>query len=797
MRKYNFKSDFQITINPTDKDGNIVNPKWDWEYVLMNGNKTYTCSQIDGVLHSCRMVDGQIVCSIDNHGFAPGIIKGKFINYIPNIEFNDGNEKIVTPKDPDIELVCGKGDELYYTIDMIMPYAIVDAWQMAVDSGYKGTKSEFVEALANINSYLVEDALSLSSVNPVQNKVVTEELGKKADKDRVYPKEAIDDIVGTKAQVIYAHVSFMDDGYCTSFDKDAILNEIQEEGNIVVWVINNSYIPVYVDADENPFGVYYDQKDLSVSCYTLKEQSLITVDKVRLQTLLEIANSIEADSDSIATSNAVYQHVLAASSDLSASLQRKIDNGDSALKKAIDGKADASALSGYLPLTGGTMGGDIYTGKSGKIYLKNSTGSYLYTLDYNSMSTIYNNVSDLMKSMSEKQDISKLAKINGKSLNNGGKNIEIDTSVTFEDVSNALGYIPADRDSFEDVCRNQNDEDWKAKSIFVDRLMLRGDDIDGDLRFDAWTNEFYMNDLPIASKEYVEQEVLKAKYDDTPIKKEISDNKASVEASLAAKQGKLVSGANIKTINGESVLGSGDLQITGTTKQSITEALGFTPVEYTAGENISIDGGVISASGGGGVDIVKSLQACWWGTNTYVIGYPKDVTPATVDGYTNVAIPNGEKNIVVMHGTSWTRPTTITQFAGATDYYVVGASGITAIKFNGNKTIETFAGTGIDTASVTDMNCMFNNCSSLASLDLSGWDTASVTNMNYMFYSCSSLTSLDLSGWTIGDRTTTTNMFVSCRNLTTIIAKGCTAETLNKITTALGSQASKVTIITD
>jgi surface protein len=42
---------------------------------------------------------------------------------------------------------------------------------------------------------------------------------------------------------------------------------------------------------------------------------------------------------------------------------------------------------------------------------------------------------------------------------------------------------------------------------------------------------------------------------------------------------------------------------------------------------------------------------------------------------------------------------------------------------------------------------MFENCSSLTSIDLSGFDTSSATEIRYMFENCSSLTSLDLSSF--------------------------------------------------
>ena len=47
-----------------------------------------------------------------------------------------------------------------------------------------------------------------------------------------------------------------------------------------------------------------------------------------------------------------------------------------------------------------------------------------------------------------------------------------------------------------------------------------------------------------------------------------------------------------------------------------------------------------------------------------------------------------------------------------------------------------------DTRNVTAMGSMFNDCSSLTSLDISHFDTTNVTDIFFMFYNCSSLTEI-------------------------------------------------------
>jgi len=91
-------------------------------------------------------------------------------------------------------------------------------------------------------------------------------------------------------------------------------------------------------------------------------------------------------------------------------------------------------------------------------------------------------------------------------------------------------------------------------------------------------------------------------------------------------------------------------------------------------------------------------------------------------------------------------------------YMFTGLSTITAIDFYDC----------VNTSKVTNMSYMFNNCSSLTSLDLSNFNTSKVTNMNGMFRGCSSLESLDLSSFNTGNVTSMTYMFYYCSSLQSI-----------------------------
>ena len=83
--------------------------------------------------------------------------------------------------------------------------------------------------------------------------------------------------------------------------------------------------------------------------------------------------------------------------------------------------------------------------------------------------------------------------------------------------------------------------------------------------------------------------------------------------------------------------------------------------------------------------------------------------------------------------------------------------------------LETISGLKyLNTANVTDMTSMFDNCQNLSSLNLSKFNTENVTNMSYMFDNCQNLSSLDLSKFNTAKVTNMYAMFTHCQNLSSL-----------------------------
>ena len=138
---------------------------------------------------------------------------------------------------------------------------------------------------------------------------------------------------------------------------------------------------------------------------------------------------------------------------------------------------------------------------------------------------------------------------------------------------------------------------------------------------------------------------------------------------------------------------------------------------------------------------------------------------------------NGDPVLVLIKGTSYSSEPFSININGGKGVYVdsngnwvfnVGPySSVTDMDsmFDGCTSLTSLDVSNLNTSNVTDMDGMFNGCSKLTSLDLSNFNTSKVTNMDGMFQSCTKLTSLDLSGWNTSNVTDMYCMFRHCERL--------------------------------
>lgn len=147
----NYLSDFAVEITLLDSQGNVLTPpSWDWTLTFKVGTRKYECSQKDGELCSCKIDGDKVLCYLDNHHFGIGTLEAQFTQLIPDGNYADGNHKIVTPQELDIELWADANDtDGTLSADISTCFVYADLYALAVQNGYTGTEEEYFALLSN------------------------------------------------------------------------------------------------------------------------------------------------------------------------------------------------------------------------------------------------------------------------------------------------------------------------------------------------------------------------------------------------------------------------------------------------------------------------------------------------------------------------------------------------------------------------------------------------------------------------------------------------------------------------
>lgn len=152
MQRINYKSDFDFILRLRDCKGDAVGfPGYDWEARLwtpQNKANAYTASCKGGVCENCYNDNGEIHIVCDGHRLGLGQLCAELTVELPNGIYPDGYRKRVEPQLLDIELVSDAGDcPTEAQTEVAVAYAVIDAYDMAVASGYEGTREDYTASL--------------------------------------------------------------------------------------------------------------------------------------------------------------------------------------------------------------------------------------------------------------------------------------------------------------------------------------------------------------------------------------------------------------------------------------------------------------------------------------------------------------------------------------------------------------------------------------------------------------------------------------------------------------------------
>lgn len=149
MKHIYYKNDFAVEITLLNASGEVVAPPdWQWHIEFTDGRRKYICSVDKG---NAKVVGNTIMCYLDNHKFCCGEVGYKFVQAIPDLNYLDGFQNIITPKALPIELWEQESDNDINIQSSVVPaYVVYDAYMTAKANGYTGTAEEFYDALNHI-----------------------------------------------------------------------------------------------------------------------------------------------------------------------------------------------------------------------------------------------------------------------------------------------------------------------------------------------------------------------------------------------------------------------------------------------------------------------------------------------------------------------------------------------------------------------------------------------------------------------------------------------------------------------
>lgn len=149
MKHIYYKNDFAVEITLLNASGEVVAPpEWQWHIEFTDGRRKYICSVEKG---NANVVGNTIMCYLDNHKFCCGEIGYKFVQAIPDMNYLDGFQNLITPKALPIELWEQESDNDVNIQSSVVPaYVVYDAYQTAKANGYAGTAEDFYDALIHI-----------------------------------------------------------------------------------------------------------------------------------------------------------------------------------------------------------------------------------------------------------------------------------------------------------------------------------------------------------------------------------------------------------------------------------------------------------------------------------------------------------------------------------------------------------------------------------------------------------------------------------------------------------------------
>ena len=205
--RINYKEDFELVVEllAGDKPYKLGDEDFRIDFIVMASH--YTVGRTAGVCERCSVDGNKIRCFMDAHGLPPGELRAEVKVNTPDPNYADGSRLNVAIAEGTVVLVKDNTRFDGAVVKAAMSVALVDAYQLAKEHGYKGTIDEYYSTFSDVSALLesmrgvaeaeearevaeeerikaeelrqknrlvVDNEASFTSENPISNKAVSE-----------------------------------------------------------------------------------------------------------------------------------------------------------------------------------------------------------------------------------------------------------------------------------------------------------------------------------------------------------------------------------------------------------------------------------------------------------------------------------------------------------------------------------------------------------------------------------------------------------------------------------------------
>ncbi|KGF32939.1 BspA family leucine-rich repeat surface protein [Hoylesella buccalis] len=148
--RINYKEDFELVVEllAGDKPYKLGDEDFRIDFMVMASR--YTVGRTGGVCERCSVDGNKIRCFMDGHGLPPGELRAEVKVNTPDPNYADGKRLSVAIADGTVVLVKDNTRFDGAVIKANIPVALVDAYQLAKEHGYKGTIDEYYATFTDV-----------------------------------------------------------------------------------------------------------------------------------------------------------------------------------------------------------------------------------------------------------------------------------------------------------------------------------------------------------------------------------------------------------------------------------------------------------------------------------------------------------------------------------------------------------------------------------------------------------------------------------------------------------------------